>query len=626
MLFAGITFSACGEKKKPQELFTLPEDKTESLSGVSGVKEYGDFSYIADYDRDFVTVVAYEGKDDDVKIPSRIENLPVTAIEKEAFSQCDALTITIPESINDIKESAFSKCYYLKEYILTGNNSSYSVADGVLYNKEQKRLISYPSGKNESEFTLPASVTEVSANAFSYVGALTKVVFSQSVISLNAYTFNCCPALSVISLGDGLASFDPIAVFASDSLKSIEVSKNNKSFSSQNGILYNIQKTRLICYPCGIQDESFIVPETVDSIGNYAFYNNNYLKRVTLSEMTENIYSCAFAYSSVEEVDFPSSLREIADNAFYFCENLKAVNLSEGLEKIGNAAFGECASLEEVSLPASLGQLGEGAFLSCKSLRKVSGTAAVAEISNYTFSGCESLTEFIMAEGLETVGNYAFYGCRAYALSALPDTLERIGAHAFDQTAWGGAQLPAGLSEIGDFAFANIASLKNVLIPDSVTEMGEGVFYSCTGLESITVGNGVTNIDDECFYGCISLESAVIGTSVVKIDDAAFYNCCDLISVNIPDGVTLIRDYAFYGCKSLTEINTGKNTKKICYGAFAECSSLKKVILGEKLRKIEEQAFFNCDGLAEVMHGGNVPEGCNIHESNAKLLEILNEA
>jgi hypothetical protein len=106
-----------------------------------------------------------------------------------------------------------------------------------------------------------------------------------------------------------------------------------------------------------------------------------------------------------------------------------------------------------------------------------------------------------------------------------------------------------------------------------VTAIGQRAFFYCR-LTSITIPAGVTAIGDLAFAGCSSLTSIIIPNSVTAIGDAAFRDCSSLTSIIIPAGVTAIGDYAFYGCSSLSGITKPAGVTAIGDGAFEGCSSL----------------------------------------------------
>ena len=131
--------------------------------------------------------------------------------------------------------------------------------------------------------------------------------------------------------------------------------------------------------------------------------------------------------TSLEEFVVPDSVRTIGDSAFFGCTTLTRIVLPEGLERIGVMAFVGCG-LREVRLPSSLREIGYGAFEDCAALEKVNVPAGVAAIGSGTFEGCSSLTEVELSEGLQEIGSGAFADCVSLRELRIPASVSLIEA------------------------------------------------------------------------------------------------------------------------------------------------------------------------------------------------------
>lgn len=178
------------------------------------------------------------------------------------------------------------------------NNTSFSSENGVLFNKSKSELISFPTEKNGS-YTIPNTITNIGSFAF---------------YNCNIQTINI-PA-SVTTIGN--------EAFIYSDITDINVDNNNLSFSSNEGVLFNKNKTTLIYYPSRNYRTSYIVPNTVTSIASKAFYNCYYLTEVNLPIGVSSIGNYAFAFcNKLNKIVIPSSVTYIEVSSFYSSANLK---------------------------------------------------------------------------------------------------------------------------------------------------------------------------------------------------------------------------------------------------------------------------------------------------------------
>lgn len=205
----------------------------------------------------------------------------VKEVGKRALNGCYKLaTISLPSSVTTIGEEAFSDCPTLSEINVDPANTGYASEAGVLLSKDKTKLICYPAGK-EGEYVIPNSVTTIEMRAFSYCFGLPTVTIPSSVTIVSEEAFSDCPGLT-----------------------EIKVAPANTHFSSEDGALFNSDKTKLICFPTGKEGE-YTIPSSVATIGNYAF-----------------------AYCpTLNAVNIPSSVAAIGKYAFIRCSELTAINL-----------------------------------------------------------------------------------------------------------------------------------------------------------------------------------------------------------------------------------------------------------------------------------------------------------
>jgi hypothetical protein len=170
--------------------------------------------------------------------------------------------------------------------------------------------------------------------------------------------------------------------------------------------------------------------------------------------------------------------------------------------------------------------------------------------------------------------------------------ITEIGKSAFEDAKITLAVIPAGVTSIGDSAFAFCDSLIGIIIPNSVTSIGRASFNHCKSLTGIIIPAGVTSIGDWAFASCGSLTGITIPNSVTSIGESAFWYCTSLTGVTIPNSVTSIGEDAFFGCTSLSSITIPNSITFIGRGAFSACGSLTGITVAER-----NKAYTSVDGV-----------------------------
>ena len=347
---------------------------------------------------------------------------------------------------------------------------------------------------------------------------------------------------------------------------------------------------------------AYTIPDSVTSIGRYAFYGCTSLTSVTIPGSVTSIGVYAFdSCASLISVTIPDGVTSIGDSAFDYCTSLTSVTIPGSVTSIGDSVFYHCTSLASVTIPDSVTSIGRYAFAYCKSLTSVAIPDGVTSIGEKAFSQCTSLTSVAIPDSVTSIGERAFYECTSLTSVTIPDSVTSIGDSVFYHcTSLTSVTIPDSVTSIGDYAFSGCTSLTSVTIPDSVTSIGEGTFEDCTSLTSVTIPDSETSIGDYAFSYCTSLTSVTIPDGVTSIGCAAFRFCTSLISMTIPDSVTSIVDGFFLGCKSLTSVTIPNSVTSIGNGAFQLCTSLTSVTIPNSVTSIGESAFDNCTSLTSV--------------------------
>lgn len=354
-------------------------------------------------------------------------NIPdsVTYLGKSAFAACDsAESIYIGSGVTDIKEDTFAGCVALTEV---------TVPESVKYIGRR----AFADCENLQHITIFGDVTSIGAYAFSRCVAIDDIILPDSVTSIGNNAFEKCKALKTITVGSGLeaigdnafmdsgitelslpATLSRIGIWVFNgcvNLESIEVDEANQYFSSQDGNLFNKDKTELIRYAPAGSAEAYDIPDSVVKISQNAFRNCKNLKHVTLPQDMTEVNDWAFYMClSVEEVDFHDNITSIGSDAFYGCESLKSAELPDSITNIGDRAFNTCRSLESVKLPGGLKTIGNSVFFWC-ALKSVTIPDGVEMIDNFAFHGCSELTDITIPQSVTSIGEGVFYDCGALA-------------------------------------------------------------------------------------------------------------------------------------------------------------------------------------------------------------------
>ncbi|WP_232220024.1 leucine-rich repeat protein [Prevotella falsenii] len=249
---------------------------------------------------------AYYYVDEDLEYGTKDNTLSVNM-----FCRCGQLRkITMPNSVTSVEKNAFLLCDNLTDIIAKPENKNFKTADGVLFDKDMTTLLKCPDGKTGT-YNIPEGTLKLSDEAFSNTEKLEKLVIPASL--------------------NNIGSNSAVPFYICNAMKSFEVHKDNKTFASVDGVLFDKKIETLLKYPKGRSGE-YVVPETVKKIGKYSFYEATELAKVTL----------------------PKSLSEIESSAFAHIKKLTTLTLPENLEQIGFGVFMNCTGLTEIHALAAV--------------------------------------------------------------------------------------------------------------------------------------------------------------------------------------------------------------------------------------------------------------------------------
>lgn len=480
-------------------------------------------------------------------------NLPssVTAIGSFAFYNNESLTsITIPASLNRIGDNPFGGCTGVSSYTLAEGNTTFTVEDGVLFDKNKTELISYPAGKTSQTYVLPSTVKKIGGNSMRNNAYLQNVVFPETLEEIGAGALNVCHLTSV-NIPASVTVIGERAFTSNPYLTEFIVAPGNPNYSAINKHLCTKDGKTLIC---GVGAYSITIPETVETLENYAFYQQNSIRTINLNNVKKVGRATFYRCSQLNSVDFGSALESIGRDAFMYCSSLASVILPSSTREIGDQAFLQCQSMSQLKLNEGLDSIGSSAFLVCFGLSQVTIPGTLRKAGSGIFASSPMMTSAVFSEGLETIPYAIFNNCSRLSSVTLPSTLKRIENSAFNgASALTSVDLPEGLESIGQAAF-QFAGLTDVKLPNSVREIESGAFGYCRSMKSFETGSGLKIIHDYAVGACDVLETIKLNEGLESIGKASLAYSNALRSIAIPSTVTTIGEGAFIGNKAMKVI------------------------------------------------------------------------
>lgn len=507
------------------------------------VEKDGDFLYRVEGESDNpeVTIYSYVGSDTDVTVPSEIKGKPVTTlhgtfsgketvkkvtvpegvrlIEYHAFHGCTALTtVVLPSSLEEMTENTFYQCTNLKTVSLDTANSKLTKIGQY----------SFAYCEKLTGFDIPSSLKELEEGVFFRCSSLKKIIIPDTVEKIDRSAFYECTNVTEIKIPGTVKEASDIALVGCEKVITAELPISMVT-------LANLQRSDDLETLVIVDDGSTELPD------KDALNEKKKLKKVVFPDSLTSIpRAFCRSVSALEEVKLPANLKIISNASFSKCTNLKTIDLPDTVTEIGAFAFADCTSLKDFTIPDGIKSIDEEAFYNSgitslvvpESVETIDKLAFshMANLTNatfpagcgITFSDCKNLKTAKITGNPTVIDNYMFYECSQLTDFEIPGSVKKIGYAAFYNTALKEAVIPAGVTEIDDWAFGECQNLEKAMLPDGLKSIGEAAFYECPELTDSNIPDSVTTLGGYAFSCCPKLKDMTIPDTIDNFGECVF--------------------------------------------------------------------------------------------------------
>lgn len=481
---------------------------------------------------------------------------------------------------------------------------------------------------NLSTINLPKGMETIGKNAFEKCTNLSTTLPS-SITTIGNRCFAKSGLSGTINLPN-LTSIGIDGVFANTQIESIVNLGSITEWGDANiqtyGLASNCENLK-----------SVTLPETLESIGGYSFYNNSSLETINLPETITYIGQKAFEKCpklNLDYLDLPN-LTALKSNAFKET-NIKAITDLGNLKSLEAGVFMKCAGLEAAVLPEVLEEIGKDAFADCTNLTEINIPESLTKINNNAFAGCSKLViDDLSLPNLSDLGQGAFDKVNITTISdlgqisSLPTANGNTGNYG-NREVLTSIHIPENIVNIPAYSLYNYSQLSDVNLSENVVSIGKYAFYGCSNLEleslslpslkdlgeysfakskvkSIDDLGEIVNINAGIFMSCSELGSVNLSGTIKSIGNEAFKDCTNLTSINLAN-VEVINPYSFMNCTSL---NLGDlslpNVTSIGVGAFNEVR-IDSISGLDKLVRLVGHDSYSTWGSKEYLKSFEIPD------------------
>ena len=485
----------------------------------------------------------------EVRIPSELsyegKDYTVTSIGESAFTENMNLTkVFIPRTIMNTDLSynvgfysdPFYGCTALQSIEVEDGNPAVCSVDGVLFNKEKTKLLSYPAGATQTSYTVPESVTWIEPLAFSYSQHLRVVTLTDYVTELGYSAFYECKSLEEVRLPSGLKTL-------------------------ANYLFGNCQRLK-----------SVTIPQGVTYLGLKAFYCCTSLTSVTMPEsITSTDYSVFEGCTSLESVTLSPNLSKIEYNMFANCSSLKKLLIPNSVTMVGSEAFKNCSALTSLDLPKSINRLGYSVFAGCKlNSLYIRGVIDSHWMSSSIFTDMDTQTElYVLSSEMEKF--QAIYKGPIYPLPQMSNDV-MINETTFPDEIFRNWVLSQEYGADGILTNEELDHVTSIDISRLGIQylMGIEYFTALKELNCMTNNLSMLNLSNNIALEKLLCDgNELMSLNLLKNKELKYLNCVanNLTSIDV-SGCTELDTLACSG-NQLTILDVSKNTKLICLECYS---------------------------------------------------------
>ena len=433
-------------------------------------------------------------------IPANVKNIGIYA-----FSKCiDLRNVTILGNLQSLGDNAFSSCSNLKSVAISGNVEK--IGNSAFSRCSQLESVTIPAsvtsisvsafegcakltsaGPFDSDCNFKFGWTDAIPNYAAFPDSLTSVVLPEGIRSIGDYSF-AGTALTSIDLLESVENIGAGAFAGCNKLTSVTIPKGVKRINHETFLDCSSLTSVTILSEGTKVDIAFSGCDKLKTAGPIGSGCN--FQFAWTDMIPNNAFSCLY---SLTDVILPESVKSIGAFAFNGCRNLKNVTIPKQVENIGSAAFAGCNSLTSLQIPESVQVIGDSAFGSCYNLEKINIPEQVTRIEDYTFSGCSKLTNITVPPNVTSIGYGAFSFCQGLTNFTVPSGVTDIRSETFYECGnMESITIPASVMNIEDYAFSNCTNLVDIYFRGTTDQW-----------KTINIGAGNTCLTDaavHCMY------------------------------------------------------------------------------------------------------------------------------